>query len=365
MKNKILILLSVAFLFACAPKDYKISGSFEAEMPEGSSVYIKDRSGREWIDVDSAMLENSQFLFTGVSDSSRIMYLTFDAANGRRYIQGFVLENGKINIAIDSVNNIVFSGTPQNELLTKYYADKKEFYTLVNEYYNINKDIEDPEQVAVFEAKMEEYRTQNVRMDVDFCTTNVNTVVGTFVFLSSYFEMDAEQKEAVVNLMSDKEKENEQIAKIVSAMAKEKLTAKGEKFTDIKLPTQAQDSLSLSSVVGATDYILIDFWASWCGPCLRTFPELTALYETYKGTRFQIFGVSLDNDNDKWQEAIVSYKLNWLHVSDLKGWQSEGAALYAVSSIPATVLIDKNGTIVGRNMSLAEIEQLLLEIPSN
>jgi thiol-disulfide isomerase/thioredoxin len=365
MKNRILILLSVAMLFACTPKDYKLTGNIQGDGLEGVSIFLKERSGREWIDVDSTKVKDFQFVFNGVCDSSRIMYLSFDANNGRRFIQPFVCENGKINVEIDSLYTIIFKGTPQNQLLSDYYAEKKGFYELVNEYYNNNKDVEMPEQKEIFEAKMEEYRTQNLKTDIDFSISNANTVAGTFVFLSSYYEMDIDQKESVLVLMNEQTKTNEQISKIIADIAKEKLTAKGQKFTDIKLPSLTSDSLSLSSFVGKSDYILIDFWASWCGPCLRSFPELTTLYETYKGERFQIFAVSLDNENDKWQDAVKNYKLNWIHVSDLKGWKSEGAALYAVNSIPATVLIDKNGIIVGRNMQLSEIKKLLSEIQGN
>jgi peroxiredoxin len=90
-----------------------------------------------------------------------------------------------------------------------------------------------------------------------------------------------------------------------------------------------------------------------------SFPELTKTYEKHKNGRLQIFGVSLDDDGEAWKRAIETHKLNWIHVSDLKGWESAAGQLYAVSFIPTTVLIDKTGTIVGRNLPKEKLFEIL------
>lgn len=109
--------------------------------------------------------------------------------------------------------------------------------------------------------------------------------------------------------------------------------------------------------------VLIDFWASWCGPCRRDNPGVVALYNKYKDKGFTIFSVSLDTDGTKWKQAIEQDKLTWpYHVSDLKGWQSELSAAYGVSSIPFTVLIDKQGNIIQAKLRGSALEQKLKEI---
>jgi peroxiredoxin len=95
---------------------------------------------------------------------------------------------------------------------------------------------------------------------------------------------------------------------------------------------------------------------------VASFPDLTAFYTRNKGTKFDIVGVSLDDDKDRWIRGIAKHKLTWHHLSDLQKWSSEGAKLYAVNAIPATVLIDKNGKIAGRNLELKEIQELLNQI---
>jgi thiol-disulfide isomerase/thioredoxin len=108
--------------------------------------------------------------------------------------------------------------------------------------------------------------------------------------------------------------------------------------------------------------VLIDFWASWCGPCRKENPNVKVNYDKYKSKGFEILGVSLDRDINAWRNAIEQDGLTWHHVSDLKGWQSQHAALYSVTSIPQTVLIDKKGNIIARNIRGEQLGIKLKEI---
>ncbi|MDX2190693.1 MAG: TlpA disulfide reductase family protein [Bacteroidota bacterium] len=135
----------------------------------------------------------------------------------------------------------------------------------------------------------------------------------------------------------------------------------GDEAPDIILAGADGKKLPLSSLKGK--YVLIDFWASWCGPCRMENPNVVRVYNQYKDKGFTIYSVSLDNTKEKWLAAIQSDGLTWPnHVSDLKGWQSEGAALYAVRGIPATFLIDKNGIIIAKNLRGPSLERKLAEL---
>ncbi|HMQ46673.1 MAG TPA: redoxin domain-containing protein [Saprospiraceae bacterium] len=112
--------------------------------------------------------------------------------------------------------------------------------------------------------------------------------------------------------------------------------------------TPEGEDLSLSDLRGKV--VLLDFWASWCGPCRRENPNVVRLYETYKDKGFDILGVSLDRERERWLAAIQQDGLTWNHVSDLKGWQNEVAGIYGVSSIPHTVLLDAEGKIIAKNL---------------
>lgn len=134
----------------------------------------------------------------------------------------------------------------------------------------------------------------------------------------------------------------------------------GVKAPEFTLKTPEDKEVSLSSFKGK--YLLIDFWASWCGPCRKENPNVVALYNRYKDKGFEILGVSLDRTKEPWVKAIADDKLTWAHVSDLKGWQSAAAALYGVSSIPHTVLLDKEGKIIARQLRGEQLAQKLDEL---
>jgi len=125
-------------------------------------------------------------------------------------------------------------------------------------------------------------------------------------------------------------------------------------------PDPEGNEISLESLRGKV--VLLDFWASWCGPCRKENPHVVKLYKKYKEKGFEILGVSLDKTKDRWVKAIAADKLTWLHVSDLKGWRSAYGRLYGVSSIPQTVLLDKEGRIIARNLRGADLDRKLAEI---
>lgn len=129
---------------------------------------------------------------------------------------------------------------------------------------------------------------------------------------------------------------------------------------EINLKNPEGEYVKLSSLRG--NYVLIDFWAAWCGPCRRENPNVVKLYEKYNSKGFEIYGVSLDRDRTSWLKAIEKDKLTWTQVSDLKFWQSEGARAYNVSAIPHTVLLDKEGKIIATNLRGSSLEKKLEEL---
>lgn len=139
----------------------------------------------------------------------------------------------------------------------------------------------------------------------------------------------------------------------------------GSQFKDIALQTPQGATKRLSDYCGKGNYVLVDFWASWCGPCRAEMPHVKALYEKYHSKGFEIVGVSLDNDKAAWTGAIQRMNLTWPHLSDLKGWQSEAAALYGISSIPATLLIDPQGKIVAFGLRGDQLDAKVAELYAN
>ena len=131
----------------------------------------------------------------------------------------------------------------------------------------------------------------------------------------------------------------------------------GQLATEVALPSLSGDTLLLSSLKGKV--VLLDFWASWCGPCRSSNRELTKLYPKYKNKGFEILGVSLDDELAKWKTAIVKDKITWLQVNDPGGWDAKTAMRWNISAIPTSFLIDKEGKLVAMDLTGKELEKAL------
>lgn len=139
-----------------------------------------------------------------------------------------------------------------------------------------------------------------------------------------------------------------------------KATAIGQPAPEIALPNPDGEIVKLSSLKG--NYVLVDFWAKWCGPCRAENPNIVRVYNKYKDKGFTVFGVSLDRNKADWLKAIEDDNLTWTHVSDLKYWQSEAAQTYNITAIPFSVLLDPNGVIIEKNLRGAALEKKIAEI---
>ena len=155
---------------------------------------------------------------------------------------------------------------------------------------------------------------------------------------------------------------DENMQKLADYHHKKMRTAVGQPFTDFTLTDLSGKEAKLSDYAGRGKYVLVDFWASWCGPCIEEMPNVLKAYNKYKGKGFEIVGVSLDTKDANWRNAVKNMQMEWPQLSDLKGWRSSAGELYGIRAIPATVLISPEGTIISRDLRGEELEAKLSEI---
>lgn len=149
-------------------------------------------------------------------------------------------------------------------------------------------------------------------------------------------------------------------AEVVASMQQD--ATKGADFKDARLVTLAGDSVSLSDYVGKHKYVMVDFWASWCGPCMREMPNVKAAYEKYKSRGLEIVGISLDRDKAAWEGAVKRVGITWPQMTDVTPAGSNASKLYGVQYIPYIVVFDKKGNIVAKNLHGAEMLKKLEEL---
>ncbi|QKJ33200.1 TlpA family protein disulfide reductase [Mucilaginibacter mali] len=202
-------------------------------------------------------------------------------------------------------------------------------------------------------------RVCEVENDVarQFVKENTNNILGAFVCSSSLRSLPVDELEAIYNRF-DPLMKNTRFLKAVA----DKIKGTRAAVTGNQAPLFTQNGvdgkpLSLANYKGK--YVLVDFWASWCGPCRAENPNLVAAYAQYKNKNFSILGVSLDEDKKAWMKAIKDDKLTWDHVSDLKGWQNEAVKMYAVGAVPQNFLIDPQGKIIAQNLRGEELKATL------
>lgn len=357
MKKVFLFAAVLASLAACTGPSYKISGTVDGGS-DGDKVYLESIVGTNATILDSTVLSGGKFSFTGKQDSTVLRYVSC-ATKEEAFSAPFFLENGKIKVSLQKGGDSV-TGTPTNEIFQGIRSQISEVLRQVNEISEVmEKDSTlTAEQKAGKTAVIDSLEKRYSEVLKDGMRANMENPVGIYLFKIWYYENSLEENLELFEKIPQKYMTDPLLLRIKGFLERQKSTTVNTKYKDFTMTTPKGKQISLSDKVGKGKYVLLDFWASWCGPCRQSMPELKKVYSQYKD-RLEIVGVSLDSKEEAWKKAISSLGLPWTHMSDLKGWKSEAAALYGVNSIPHALLIDKEGTIIARNLQPDNIAEYL------
>jgi len=351
--RKILIISSLVLMFFFCDKtsSYKIIGQISSNSLDGKTIYLTDIiNGNKTL--DSAVVKTNKFEFKGKADTSYLVVLHDKA----RYSALVIIENGTINVNLDTDDNnkSLASGTKLNDLYNAYKDETKPVTTKLNELMQYAQSQQyTPELVAEVTEKQKVLMSEMAVYSVKFLNENPGSILTAFILAQAMGQgIDADVAKGVYEKLDDKVKNTElgeYIQKGVEKMGISEI-AIGESFRDLKLKTPDDKDISISDYAGKGKYVLLDFWASWCGPCRRENPNVVALYNEYKDKGFEIVGVSFDEDKAAWIKGIEEDKITWPQMSDIKGWSSIAAIKYKVEGIPYTVLLDKEGKVIEINL---------------
>ena len=331
-------------LAACnAQSGYKVTGTVEG-MPDGKAI-IATVNGSSLDTLAKADVKNGSFEFTGnVSEPTGAYIMVI----GQRGAIPFMLENANITVNAGQAG-LTVTGSEGQKIYDQFMAinatAQQEAMKLQQEYQAANGDQAKIQAIQEAYAKL---MTDAQAKETELIKANPDSYVSTFVIVSGMGQMEYEQLKERYNLLGEKAKASAQGKAIAAQIAKLESTAIGQIAPNFTITTPEGESISLYDIKGKVK--LIDFWASWCGPCRGENPHVVEIYKEYHPKGLEIFGVSLDNNKEAWVKAIADDGLVWKHGSDLKGWQSAPAQLYSVSGIPHTVLLDENNKIIAKNL---------------
>ncbi len=265
------------------------------------------------------------------------------------------LQNGNLTLTglFDSLDKAVLKGSPLNDELL---AEERE----VNDLYDRLLKAEQKKDTSVKYLNKEQFQPV-IEYINQYIRSHPSSYLSATLLYDHYgYDVQPQVSGQLLKVLDERIQ-----ASVPGRVFKKRLdiamkTDVGKQSIDVTLPDMDGKPISLSSLRGKVT--LLDFWASWCGPCRMENPNLVKAYKKYHEKGFEIYSVSLDVKKEAWKNAVAKDSLTWTHVSDLKGWKSDAAQLYGIKAIPSNVLIDRNGVVLAKNLREEELEKKLREI---
>ncbi len=366
MKQILYVVFALFFsvmIFSCGgDKNYEIKGMIANPSLDGEYVYLQKIENDALQTVDSALVKDQRFKFTGIADSAVIREISFGNKGTGPAPVVFVLQQGHMEAYVDTFSTM--TGTVDNDKLTEFQTQRNylvsKIQKIMSEYQMeaLKGPISDS-ITMVYQGQYEVAANEITNLSYNFALLNNTNVAGALVFLQSISSFTYQQVESILSDAGQTFLNVEGIEMIKKQVDLEKNVAVGKPFVEAIIPDTTGIKVSLSDYIGKGDWVLVDFWASWCTPCVKEFPYLKEAYNKYKDKGFKIIGISLDANREAWISAIKKNNLNWIQLSNLKGWDCPVAKDYAIQSIPMTILFNPQGFIQAKGLRQ---DMLLIEI---
>ncbi len=357
MKRTLPCLLAAA-LYACGPAN-KPQATITAEITglKDSVVYLSLPVG-DSSKTDTVPVKDGKFTWTGEVTEPQKVYLMFPT----RYVELF-LEKADIHLAghADSLTDLRITGSASQD---EYIAFRKSLKSITDQeeklYENYNEIKDNDSAMAVLEAKAGELRTQRRGITMRYIGDHPKSPVSVSLLADMAVMGEYKKLDSLYKLLDPAAQKTGTGTRLGARIAVLKKSAVGEPMIDFTLPDVSGKDVKLSDFKGK--YVLLDFWASWCGPCRAENPNVLKAFNQYKDKNFTVVGVSLDDDGDKWKKAIAEDGMPWIQLSDLKGFRNVVAKEYGIQAIPSTFLVSPEGIIVEKDLRGAALHKKLAEL---
>lgn len=348
--RKLFVLTLATMLFACTQKQvYTINGTVNLDGITEGKALLTVASDTTVDTIATAPIADGKFTITGSVEGTTYSTLLVE---GQRWRASIFLEAGVFTVSYGE-SIVVEGGGPSQQIANQINVIEREFLEEDNIRGEKFGEARKAGNTEVMEAILKEHEqalAETAAQQEAIIANNLDTYVAAQYFSSKASRLSAAELKEKYALLGENAKASTFGIKIKDRIAKVEAVEVGQIAPDFTLPTPDGGTISLYEIKGKLK--LIDFWASWCGPCRNENPNVVKLYEEYHPKGLEIFGVSLDREDgkDAWLKAIQDDGLTWKHGSDLKFWQAAPAKLYVVNSIPHTVLLDENNRIIANDL---------------
>ena len=370
MKQIFVAFLVATILFSCKQPNktdvtYSISGKL-AGTKKGDAIVLQKLLMNA--KADTALVDkDGNFTFKGeVSEPTAAAVFTQEALQQDLVPLTLFIEKGNTTVSGDksAMNLAQVIGGKSNEDLQKFQDVMQGYYKKMKPLGDSMRILYDAKNTGAVQNLQRQYLQlqQQQKSDVIKLAKAYPKSYASAFFMYQFnsYNADLNAVETAYNNLDGTMQQSFFGKKLKGIADALKATGIGGQAPDFTLQTPDNKSVALSSLKGK--YVLVDFWASWCGPCRQENPNVVKAFNQFKDKNFTILGVSLDEDKSAWQQAIIKDNLTWGHVSDLKGWGSKVAAQYSVQAIPANFLLDAQGKIIAKDLRGEELTNKLNEI---
>jgi peroxiredoxin len=369
IKSSLFALALMTSITSCSKKEgYTINGTI-AGLDKGI-VYLEntDEKGNKKIADSAEIQKDGAFTFTGKVSEPLLHTIKL---KGEEYGAFFLLDNEDIKVEAkkDSIYKAKVIGAAQNDIYKSYYDNEfKKVQNIAGPIYKLSDSLQQngkvkltAEQQTMMDKKWKDLQTLADDLTDKFIRKNKDKIAAALIINDRIVSYGTpEQVKTYYAVLSPEVQQSVYGKQLKEAIDLNDKTAIGSPAPEFSQTDVNGKVVKLSDYKGK--YVLVDFWASWCGPCRKENPNVVAAYKTYHDKGFDVLGVSLDDKKKLWENAIERDGLTWTHVSDLKGWQNEAAVLYGVKMVPTNYLIGPDGKIVAKNLREAALQSKLKEI---
>lgn len=384
MKRYFKILLCLPFIsFACSScqdRNWQIDGRLEGNV-NGNYVYLHYADTSRAL-IDSACIVNNTFALQGKSEGIRLANLSVGKTyrkRNRRAVFPLFLEEGSIRIQADYdrartsgriFDHYILSGTSSNQIFIEYInesqhfdAEDREIFEIYGDYL-MNKSGDHSrtyfEKGIGLTEKIDSLNDARVGYTFGYLSEHRDTEVAFYLITKILPSLTVEQIDRLTGIFPEPVRQSA-IGRFVLKQTEEaRLSAEGAAYTDFQLRLPNGESRHLSDYIGQGEYVLLECWASWCGPCKRDIPHVKEVVRKYGNKGFRVLGISMDTDREAWKKAIEEYSIPWVQLSNLEGFTGPLTRTYKIRGIPTCILLDPQGKILMRNARGSWLDRWLI-----